>query len=792
MKRKKTEDYINQVKKVHGDKYDYSLINYVNRNSKIKIICRKHGVFEKTARYFLNGAGCPKCKEEDFIENFIKKANNIYNKFYDYSLVDNISGKIKIICKKHGVFKTTTFYHLNGMKCPECEKEKKINDFINKLNKIHNYKYNYSLVTDISKSKIIKVICPKHGVFEIKKAEHLKGYGCFQCLKNNKFIEKAKKIYNDQYDYSISEYKTSSSKIKIICKKHGIFEITPHKHLKYGCFKCKKEKKDILTFENGIEYLKKHNKKKYDYSLVKFEKNKKIEVICLKHGKFFIDFKLHLNGKICPECKKDIHEKNMIEIRKKQILNEKEKQIKKAKKIYNNKYDYSLVKYKSFDEKVKIICPEHGIFEQSIKRHLKFGCVECRKNKRKIERFEKFINQAKKNHGDKYRYDLINKDTVFHEQLNIICSIHGKFQQLEKYFLLGSGCPECYLNNKIEEYIQKSKKIHNDEYDYKLIDKKDFPNGKIICPKHGIFKQSLSYHSKGRKCPKCSNSISERENEIAQFIKDNYDGKIVLRNRKIIGLELDIYLPELKLAFEYNGLYWHSEINKDKNYHFLKTEYAEKKKIHLIQIYGDDWELKQNIVKSRILNLLGKNEKIYARKCEIKIIESSEKKKFLEENHLQGNINSKINIGLFYKNELVSVMTFGNMRKALGAKKKDLCFELLRFCNKINFSVIGGASKLFNYFIKNYEYKQIISYADRSWTMLDKNLYSKLNFKFKEKTQPNYYYIFNNVRKHRFNFRKDVLIKQGFDKNKTEHEIMLERKIYRIYNSGNLKYSLKI
>ena len=131
-------------------------------------------------------------------------------------------------------------------------------------------------------------------------------------------------------------------------------------------------------------------------------------------------------------------------------------------------------------------------------------------------------------------------------------------------------------------------------------------------------------------------------------------------------------------------------------------------------------------------------------------------------------------------------MTFGKKRKNMGGKSKDGEFELLRFCNILNTNVVGGASKLFKHFIKNYDYNSIISYADRSHS--NGKLYEKLGFEFESKTKPNYHYIIDGIRRYRFGFRKDVLIKEGYDPNKSEHEIMLERGIYRIYNSGNLKY----
>jgi len=290
-------------------------------------------------------------------------------------------------------------------------------------------------------------------------------------------------------------------------------------------------------------------------------------------------------------------------------------------------------------------------------------------------------------------------------------------------------------------------------------------------------------------CNPINSHQSDTENKLLDFIKENYSIEIIENSRNIINpYELDIYIPKLKLALEFNGIYWHNELYKDKNYHILKTELCEEKGIHLVHIWEDDWNNKQDIVKSMILNKLGKTaNKIYARKTEIKEITDNKLiKKFLNENHLQGFVGSSVKLGLFYENELVSLMTIGKKRKFMNSSSKDGEYELLRFCNKLNTNVIGGASKLFKYFIKNYKPKEIITYADRSHSQ--GNLYETLGFKFVSKTPPNYYYVIDGIRKHRFGFRKDVLVKEGYDTNKTEHEIMLERKIYRIYDSGSLKH----
>jgi hypothetical protein len=350
-----------------------------------------------------------------------------------------------------------------------------------------------------------------------------------------------------------------------------------------------------------------------------------------------------------------------------------------------------------------------------------------------------------------------------------------------------------FRKTKINKNIEKYKYLNLFEVDY---DKKIF---KFLCDKGHYFEIDM-YSFRNRKkinteiCTICNpiNSFSNsgQEIQLQDFIKNNYDGEILLNNRSIIGTELDIYIPELKMAFEFNGVYWHNEIYKSNKYHLEKTELAEKNDIKLIHIYQDNWMFKQDIIKSRILNLLGKSDKLFARKCKIKeILDNKLVRDFLEKNHLQGFVGSKIKIGLFYENELVSLMTFGYQRKSMGQKSKENSYEMLRFCNKLNINVVGGASRLFDHLIKTYNPNEVISYADRSWS--SGNLYEKLGFHLVHKTTPNYYYVIDGIRRYRFEFRKDVLVRQGADPSKTEHEIMLEKKIYRIYDSGHLKYIYK-
>jgi len=256
-----------------------------------------------------------------------------------------------------------------------------------------------------------------------------------------------------------------------------------------------------------------------------------------------------------------------------------------------------------------------------------------------------------------------------------------------------------------------------------------------------------------------------------------------VNNRKILdGQELDIFIPDFNIALEMNGLYWHSEVYLEKDYHKKKTLKCLERGICLLHIFEDDWKYKRNIVKSIILNKLGliKN-KIFARKCEIKLVNQKEAKLFCEYNHIQGYSPSQLKIGLYFNNELVSLMTFGF--RFTNSKRE---YELIRFCNKLDTTVMGSASKIFNYFLKNYNIDEIVSYCDIS--IFSGEIYKKLGFRKKHLSEPNYFWVIDGVRKHRFNFNKRKLIKDGFDSNLTEVEIMHSRGYFRIFSTGQEKW----
>lgn len=274
------KDFIKKSNGVHKNKYDYSLVEYKNIFTPVKIICPIHGEFVQIPNSHLNGSGCSICgnllkgKSQILsLDSFIKKAIIKHENKYDYSFVEykNSKSKIKIHCPIHGEFYQTPGKHLSGQGCPKCGTEILINsrrsnteDFIIKAKQIHGEKYDYSLINYINNSTKVKIICPVHGIWEQKPEGHLNGKGCRKCSGSEKltteiFIRKSSDIHDNKYDYSLVNYTGHYDKVKINCPVHGIFEQGAGSHLSgIGCPRCSESKgeKEIFNYlvQRGIVF----------------------------------------------------------------------------------------------------------------------------------------------------------------------------------------------------------------------------------------------------------------------------------------------------------------------------------------------------------------------------------------------------------------------------------------------------------------------------------------------------------------------------------------------------------
>jgi len=315
-KRKTTAQFVQDARKIHGKKYDYSMVEYVNAHIKVKIICPVHGLFVQVPNSHLSGNGCPYCGGiiRKTTTQFIDDARKIHGDKYDYSMVDyeNHEEYIKIICPTHGLWNQRPGNHLKGYGCADCaymestiKRTKTTTQFIQDARKIHGDKYDYSMVEYTKDYEKVKIICHEHGLFEQRAGNHLQGQGCAKCIGRHKtttqFIQDARKVHGDKYDYSMVEYSKEYEKVKIICHEHGLFEQQAGSHLQgRGCAKCFGKDKTTSQF---IQDVQKVHGDKYDYSMVEYANSKnKVKIICPEHGVFEQNAGSHLRGTGCQSC----------------------------------------------------------------------------------------------------------------------------------------------------------------------------------------------------------------------------------------------------------------------------------------------------------------------------------------------------------------------------------------------------------------------------------------------------------------------------------------------------------
>ena len=260
------DKFVEECKKVYGDEYDYSNTIYNRQQDRIKVMCPIHDEFEQWAQHFLKGVGCPKCSGKIGNEDFINKSSIIHNDKYNYSKTNytKTSNKVLISCPEHGEFKQYPYYHLKGIGCPKCSGRNKTNEeIIKKFREIHDNKYDYSKLNYVRSKEKLTIICKKHGEFKQLFNNHLK-YECPRCsgkiVLNEDFIEKSNMVHDYKYDYSKTKYIKASEKVTIICKIHGDFEQNANSHfMGIGCPKCSSSKGEIeiskILKDNLIEFF---------------------------------------------------------------------------------------------------------------------------------------------------------------------------------------------------------------------------------------------------------------------------------------------------------------------------------------------------------------------------------------------------------------------------------------------------------------------------------------------------------------------------------------------------------
>jgi hypothetical protein len=366
-------------------------------------------------------------------------------------------------------------------------------------------------------------------------------------LTTDKFIERARKVHGDKYDYSRVHYRTLKDRVTIICAEHGPWEQLPSGHLNgKGCRACATKVKALKRRKTTAQFIAEatetHNNF-YNYSGSQYVNNAtKVRIFCPIHGPFEQTPGHHLMGQGCPSCRND---KVSAALTKPS-----DDFIDEASKLHGGKYDYSLVDYKGARPKVKIICPEHGEFLQRPTTHLSgHGCWECGVLDRSDQirsSAEEFISRARDIHGDTYDYSLVE----YHQNstpVRIICPVHGEFRQRPEVHLRGAGCNDCgqvvasdKQRKSGEQFIEDARAVHGDRYDYSQTKyERTMSKLRVICPAHGEFSITPNSHLRGSGCPSCATGgFDPNEPGILYYVKvDTFNQtlyKIGITNRSVM------------------------------------------------------------------------------------------------------------------------------------------------------------------------------------------------------------------------------------------------------------------
>ena len=448
-------------------------------------------------------------------------------------------------------------------------------DFIERACEIYGDMYEYSKVHFVNTSTKVCIICPKHGDFWITPNNFFKGHKCPSCSGRERvtkevFVSRSKITHINRYDYSKVDYKGLQKAVCIICNVHGEFWQKPANHLNgNGCQKCFATPKS--STKEFIRKAKIIYGDKYDYSKVDYNGNKtKVCIICPEHGEWWMSPNNHLRGHRCPGCFGTPKHTN-------------EEFIQKSWKVHGVKYDYTKVDYSGNKKKVCIICPEHGEFWQAASSHLNGnGCSKCSGMEPITQ--EVFVKRATDIHKGKYDYSNVIY-TSRQSKVCITCPDHGDFWQSPSFHLQGGNCPKCVGGVRLttKEFIEKATAVHEDRYDYSKVEYKNTATKVcIICPEHGKFWQTPNNHLFGAGCPTCPQS--NLEGEIRRLlIKNNIEFEQekgfnwLVFNRKMY---LDFFLPDYGVAIECQGIqhFFMSKLFGGEKYYLLTIERDKVKK----------------------------------------------------------------------------------------------------------------------------------------------------------------------------------------------------------------------
>ena len=604
-----------------------------------------------------------------------------------------------------------------------------------------------------------------------------------------------------ELDFSKFYYLGNAVKSTVVCPTHGEFEIAPNSLMNgVRCAKCYRDRQGLLRakpFDDFLAEAKAIHGDVYGYKREDYTNaTTPMRVYCKIHNKFFTTSPTrHINGQHtgCPICSS---EKKSSSTRTPQ-----EQFISKCRSVHGDTYDLTKVCYAGSTNKIEVICYKHGPFFPSAGNfiHSASGCPSCGREsvgKKSRKSYESYVDRFTSAHRGHYKYKRIDYEDS-KAYVVAVCPSHGEFKQLAMDHVKGIGCAKCAFGVYDQEsFLEKAAEVHKGIYDYsKSVYASAFDKVTIVCKEHGEFLQAPTDHVNNRQgCPRCGRvGPSKGQLEMQEYIEQYYP---VSPNHRFWGRkEIDVFVEEQKVGFEYHGLIWHSEMTGKGPSHLKdRSSAAEKDGIRLIHIYADEWDYKRTIVEKLIRSALGVDRKIYARNTVALPIDGDTANAFLDNNHIQGAVfGAATHYGLIHNSELVAVMSFSRYISNRGKKQEKGQAELRRYASSC--TVVGGASKLFKaFYVEHKEVMTVFSYSDNR--MFLGNLYKTLEFEKGTVSPPSYWYI-TPGKKFRYNkakFQKSKLKKMfgdKYDESLSEAENCARSKWYKIYDCGKTQWIWK-
>lgn len=465
-------------------------------------------------------------------------------------------------------------------------------------------------------------------------------------------------------------------------------------------------------------------------------------VVCREHGPFQQYAAQFRKGRGCPSCGAD----QRIQSRKTPA----QEYFEKVSEIHGGKYDYSKSVYERMNSKITVVCPVHGEFSISANHHYyrKQGCG--------------------------------------------LCEAEAKKERILNYRHLSS---QAKINNTGKDFFDKCREVHGGKYIYP---NQEYRGAKekvtAVCPLHGEFQQAAWAHLSGKGCFECGAADPKWERELLEFLESN--GCSVQRRMRILdGKEIDLWIEDRKFGIELHGLHWHTEATRHKDYHREKWQIASDKGIRLIQVFEDEWLEKSEIIKNRLLAMLGKAKTYHARKCQVQKVESAVGRKFLEQTHIQGGSVASLYYALMHDQEIVAVASFGLARAgSMLNVTGNGAWEVIRYSSSGR--VQGGFSKLFAAFLREVNPVQVISYCDLRYG--DGRLYQSTGFTLDSITPPDYWWVPNGkvqrvaryvTQKHKIPHHP--ILKKFYEPGMTESQVCHAAGWQKIYGVGHQKWVWK-